>query len=115
MSEIAGAIAAMERDIVTPHLALLVNSMYSDEHKDDPYKRLQYLQLWQAMADAARKPLGFAGKIRKSKKVVAGKHRLDELKDYRNDIAHWSTDSIDENYLVDLQRTVNELMRQKYF
>ena len=115
VSEIAGAITAMEQDIGTPHLALLVNSMYSDEHKDDPYKRLHYLQLWQAMADAARKTLGFNGKIRKSKKVVSGKHRLNELKDYRDDIAHWRTDSIDENYLTDLQRTINELMRQKYF
>ena len=115
VSEIADAITAMEQDIETPHLALLVNAMYSDEHKDDSYKRLQYLQLWQAMADAAGRVLGFKGKIRKSKLVVAGKHRLNELYDYRNDIAHWWTDSIDENYLAELQRTINELIRRKYF
>ena len=89
VSEIAGAIADMEKDITTPHLALLVNSMYSDERKDEPFRRLQYLQLWQAMADAGGKVLGFKGKIRKSKQVVAGKHRLKELYGYRNAIAHW--------------------------
>lgn len=115
VSEIADAIIAMEQDLGTPHLALLVNSMYSDERRDDAYKRLHYLQLWQAMADAAGKVLGFGGKIRKSKKVIAGKHRLSELRDYRNSIAHWWTDSIDENYLADLQRTINELIRRKYF
>lgn len=47
VSEIGDAIIAMEQDMGTPHLALLVNSLYNDEHKDDPYKRLQYLQLWQ--------------------------------------------------------------------
>ncbi len=115
VSEIADAIVAMEKDIETPHMALLVNSMYSDEHKDDAFKRLQYLQLWQAMADAAGRVLGFKGKIRKSKRVMAGKHRLNELYGYRNAIAHWWTDSIDENYLADLRRAINEMMRQKYF
>ena len=115
VTEIAHAISAMEQDIATPHLALLINSIYSDEHKDDPFKRLQYLQLWQAMADAAGRVLDFEGKIRKSKRVVAGKHRLNELKDYRDDIAHWWTDSINEHYLADLQRTINELIRRKYF
>ena len=115
VTEIADAISAMEQDIATPHLALLVNSIYSDEHKDDRFKRLQYLQLWQAMADAAGRVLDFEGKIRKSKRVVARKHRLNELKDYRDDIAHWWTDSINEHYLADLQRTINELIRRKYF
>ena len=115
VSEIADAITAMEQGIGTPHLALLVNSMYSDEHKDDPYKRLQYLQLWQAMADAAKKSLGFHGDIRYDPITVAGNHTLEELKDYRNAIAHWWTDAINENYLADLQRTINELMRRKYF
>ena len=115
VSEIAGAIADMEKDIATPHFALLVNSMYSDERKDDPFRRLQYLQLWQAMADAARKVLGFEGKIRKSKQVVAGRYRPKELYGYRNAIAHWWTDSIDDNYLADLRRTINELIRRRYF
>ena len=40
--EIRNAIAAMESDIKTPHMALLVNSMYRDEYKDDAFERLQF-------------------------------------------------------------------------
>ena len=39
VSEIRRAIAAMEQDMNTPHMALLVNSMYRDEYKDDAYQR----------------------------------------------------------------------------
>ena len=53
--------------------------------------------------------------VKKDKVVVAGKKTLEELTDYRNDIAHWWTDTIDENYLADLQRTINELTHRKYF
>ena len=115
VSEIATAIAAMEQDIGLPHLALLVDSMYSDEHKDDPFKRLQYLRLWESLVESGRKPLGYKGDIREDKVALAGNHTLRELKEYRHDIAHWWTDSIDENYLTNLQRTINELIQQKYF
>ena len=47
ISDISKAITTMQRDIGTPHMTLLSNSMYSDEHKDDSYRRLQYLSLWQ--------------------------------------------------------------------
>ena len=115
VTDIAGAIAAMENDMNFPHIALLVDSMYSDEHKDDPYKRLQYLRLWESLVEAGRKPLGYQGDIRYDKAVLAGKHTLEELTEHRHDIAHWWTDAIDENHLVDLQRTINELIRRKYF
>ena len=114
-SEISKAIEAMERDIGVPHLALLVNSMYRDEYKDDAYQRLQYLGLWQSFADAARRCLNYQGNIREDQVVVAGNKTLQELKDYRDDIAHWWTDTIDENFLADLQRTINELIHRKYF
>ena len=114
-AEIRKAIVAMERDVATPHLSLLINSMYCDEHKDDPYKRLQYLRLWQSLVEAGAKYLGYGGNIRKDNVVVAGKKTLQELTEYRNDIAHWWTDNIDENFLADLQRTINELIRRKYF
>ena len=117
-SEISKAIEAMERDIVVPHMALLVNSTYSDEYKDDAYQRLQYLGMWQSLADAGRRCLNYKGNIRKDEVVVAGNNTLKELKDYRDyrdDIAHWWTDTIDENFLADLQRTINELIRCKYF
>lgn len=116
VSEIAGAISAMQQDIAAPHIALLVNSMYSDEYKDDAYQRLQYLGLWQSLVDAGRKYLGYPGNsIRYDNKVVAGTKTLLELTEYRDDIAHWWTDAIDENFLADLQRTINELIRSKYF
>ena len=47
--------------------------------------------------------------------MVAGKKTLLELTKYRDDIAHWWTDTMDENYLADLQRTINELIHRKYF
>ena len=105
----------MEQAIGTPHLALLVNSMYSDEHKDDAYQRLEYLSLHQSLADKGRKSLGYQGDIRKDKIIVDGEHTLSELNDYRDAIAHWQTDAIDENFLADLRLTINELIRRKYF
>lgn len=116
VSEIAGAIAAMQQDIGAPHMALLVNAMYSDDYKDDAYRRLQYLSLWQSLVDAGRKYLSYPGNsIRYDNKVVAGTKTLLELTEYRDDIAHWWTDAIDENFLADLQRTINELIYRKYF
>ena len=115
VTEIADAISAMEQDIATPHLALLINAMYSDEHKDEPYKRLQYLQMWQSLTEAGKKPLNYQGDIRYDSVVLAGNHTLKELTSHRDNIAHWWTDSIDENYLADLQRTINELIQRKYF
>ena len=115
-SEIRKAIAAIEQDIGAPHMALLVNSMYRDDYKDDAYQRLQYLQLWQSLVEAGEKYLGHQGKsIRYDNIVVSGKKTLLELTEYRDDIAHWWTDTIDENFLADLQRTINELIRRKYF
>ena len=115
LSEIQRAITAVEQEINAPHMALLINAMYSDERKDDAYQRLQYLQLWQSLKDAARKYLNYQKKLPGNKDVVAGNKSLGELLDYRDDIAHWRTDTIDENYLADLRRTVNELMRRTYF
>ena len=116
VSDISKAITAMQQDIGTPHMTLLVNSMYSDEHKDDSYRRLQYLSLWQSLVEAGRKYLGYQGtSIRYDNVVVAGKKTLLDLTEYRDDIAHWWTDTIDENYLADLQRTINELISRKYF
>ena len=115
VAEIRRAIATLEQDIAAPHMALLVNSMYSDEYKGDGYQRLQYLQLWQSLSEAARPCLGYSGNVRTDKVVLAGNKTLEELKDYRDDIAHWWTDTIDENYLADLRGTINELIRRKYF
>lgn len=114
-SEIKNAIAAMERDIGTPHIALLINSMYREEYGDDAYQRLQYLRLWESLAEAGEKHLGYPGNARTDNIVVAGKKTLRELKEYRDDIAHWWTDTINENFLADLQQTINELLRRKYF
>ena len=114
-SEIRQAIASMEQDLARPHIALLINAMYSDEHKDDSYKRLQYLRLWESLAETGTKCLGYPGNVRQDDVAVGGKRTLRELKEYRDDIAHWWTDSIDENLLADLQRALNELLRRKYF
>ena len=91
--EIQKVIAAMESDIATPHMALLINSMYSDEHKDDSYRRLHYLSLWQSLVEAGKKCLSYQGDLREDEVVVAGKKTLRELTEYRDDIAHWWTGS----------------------
>ena len=114
-SEIRNAIAAMEQDPGGSDMALLVKAMYRDEYEDDAYQRLQYLRLWQSMVEAAPRWLNYQGNIRDENAVVAGNRTLRELKVHRDDIAHWWTDKIDENFMADLQRTINELIRSKYF
>ena len=113
--EIRKAIATIELDIETPHMALLINSMYSDEHKDDSYQRLHYLRLWQSLVEAGETCLSYQGSVRKDNVVVVGKKTLRELTEYRDDVAHWWTDTIDENFLAELRRTINELIRRRYF
>ena len=96
-------------------MALLFNSMYRDVHKDDDYLRLHYLQLWQSLEESAKK-LGYPKKVEdKNNDIVAGEKSLGDLRVYRHDIAHWWTDNIDENYLSELYRTINELILRKYF
>ena len=116
VSEIRKAISAMEQDIGAPHMALLINAIYRDEDKDDAFQRLHYLQLWQSLVEAGPRWLNYQGNdIRHDNVVVAGKKTLQQLTEYRDDIAHWWTDTIDGNFLADLQRTINELIRWKYF
>lgn len=115
VEEIAAAIASMEQDIDVPHIALLFNAMYMDSYPEDPYLRFQFLQLWQSMSEAGPRQLGHSGDIRKDPVIVAGNSTLLELNDYRDDIAHYWTESIDEGLLQDLQSTVNELVQHKYF
>ena len=115
VSEIRKAISAMELDTSVPHLALLFNAIYRDECGDDDNQRLRYLQLWQSLSEAAPRWLKYQGDIRTDNVVVAGQKTIRELRDYRDDIAHWWTDNIDEAYFADLQMTINELIRRKYF
>ncbi len=116
VSEIRKAITAMEQDMGAPHLALLTNAMYRDVYRDDAYERLHYLQLWQSLTEAGPRLLNYQGNnIRNDNIVVAGKRTLWQLTEYRDDIAHWWTDAIDENFLGDIQATINELIRRKYF
>ena len=114
-SEIRNVIAAMEQDPGGSDMARLVKAMYRDEYEDDAYQRLQYLRLWQSMVEAAPRWLNYQGNIRDENAVVAGNRTLRELEVHRDDIAHWWTDKIDENFMADLQRTINELMHRKYF
>ena len=115
VAEIRKGITAIELDIATPHMALLIKSMYSDEYKDDSYQRLEYLRLWQSLAETGKTCLSYDGNIRDDDVVVAGKKTLRELNEYRDAIAHWWTDTIDENFLADLRGTINELIRRRYF
>lgn len=67
-AEIRQAITAMEPDIMGPvsasaHLALLVNAMYSEEHKGDAEKLLVFLRLRQSVEETAKK-LGYQGDVK---------------------------------------------------
>ena len=114
-SEISSAIAAMEQNLDSPHIALLVNAMYRDHHEDDAYQRLLFLRLWQSLEEVRRQLSRCQGKRKDDNIDVAGSRTLEKLKEYRDDIAHWWTDTIDANFMADLQRTINELIRSKYF
>ena len=115
ISEIGKAIAAMEQDLSNTYMARLVDSMYSDERIGDAQQRLQYLRLHQSLVDAAKKVFHYKGRITRDKSIVAGNSTLRQLNSHRNAIAHWWTGTIDGNLLTDLGRTINELIRRKYF
>lgn len=95
-----------------PTASELFDSILLDKTKDDGYLRLWYLRLWQALEDA-KKHLGYP-QLMNLYKILAGKRTPRELTEYRNDIAHWYTGTIDYAYLSDLQHTAMELLRRKY-
>ena len=66
-------------------------------------------------SEAGETCLSYEGNLRDDDVIVAGKKTLRELTEYRDDIAHWWTDTIDEKFLADLRRTINELIRRRYF
>ena len=113
------AVSRMEADVASAHIELLVNALYWDDYKDDNFRRLHYLSLWQSLSEACKK-LGYRApspktKLGKDPTVVGGTFSLQALTSYRHDIAHWWTGSIDGNYLANMYRTINELLRRKYF
>ena len=113
--EKAARIESMLQSMMTdsdPAERELFDSMVLEKTKDDGYFRLWYLRLWQALDDAG-KHLGYP-QISNIGEVIAGKRTPREIKDYRNDIAHWHTGRIDMSHLNDLQHTVIELLRRKY-
>ena len=113
------AISRMEADLAAEHMELLVNSLYWDDYRDDEFRRLHYLSLWQSLYES-RKNLGYTPpkpktEFRTDPTVVGGTSSLAELTRYRNDIAHIWTGNIESKYLADIYRTINELLRRKYF
>ncbi|MCY3992711.1 MAG: hypothetical protein OXF50_15915 [Caldilineaceae bacterium] len=115
-SEIRSAISALEQDTGKAHMKRVFNSTYRDQEGNDDFQRLHYLQLWQSFHEAGSRFLLLHGQdVRDSTDVVAGRRTPEELRDYRNEIAHWGINKIDGNYLADLQRTINELIRHNYF
>ena len=108
----------MERDLET--LLALPAAPYdaSDKH----VSRVSSLSLVRYRTNDYSVPVAYGhmevlvrGYVGEDQVVVAGNKTLQELKDYRDDITHWWTDTIDENFLADLQRTINELIHRKYF
>ena len=90
----------------------LFDSLIIDKTRDDAHLRLSYLRLWQAVEDA-RRHLGQSGLLNEQT-AIGGKRSPAELKEYRNQIAHWHTGRVDGSFLSDLQYTAMELLRRKY-
>ena len=114
MARIRDAVDEMERDHDDASMALMFRSMYCDDAQDEAFQQLFYLHLWQSVADT-QSVLYDRAQFAADYPPVAGRRTPRELRDYRNDIAHGRTESIDANFLADLQRTVNQLIRAKYF
>ena len=111
----SGRITSMLQHMVSeakPAALELCDALLLDKTKDDEYLRLWFLRLWQAVEDAG-KHLGYP-QLSNVTDVVAGKKTPKELKDYRNQIAHWYTGRINYSYVIDLQHTAMELLRRKY-
>ena len=111
----ADRIASMLQHMVSeaePATLELFDALLLDKTKDDNYLRLWYLRLWQAVEDAG----GHLGhpQLNNVTDVMAGKRTPKELKNYRNQIAHWHTGRINYSYASDLQHTAMELLRRKY-
>ncbi len=116
-ARLRAAAALMDADLRSEHIELLVNALYWDDYKDDDFRRLHYLNLWESLCES-RKKLGYAapkGKPIDDHTILAGSLSISDLTRYRHDIAHFWTGSIDGNYLAGMYRTINELIRRKYF
>ena len=116
---LGAAVSRMEADLASEHIELLVNALYWDDYKDDDFRRLHYLSLWQSLSES-RKKLGYTPPspktgLAKDPTVVGGKFSLEALTSYRDNIAHCWTGNIDGNYLANMYRTINELLRRRYF
>ena len=95
-----------------PRAAELVDSILIDKTRDDNYFRLWYLRLWQAAMEN-KKLLG-EPKLENRNDIVAGKLAPKQLKEYRDDIAHWWTGKVDFSFITGIQQTVVSLLRHKY-
>ena len=103
----------IRRDSETiPQVAELAESLLVDKTQDDRYFRLWYLRLWQATVDCKRH-LGEPA-LEQGQEVLAGKLTPKQLKEYRNNIAHWWTGKVDFSFVTSIQQTVVELLRRKY-
>ena len=116
---LGAAVSRMEADLTSEHIELLINALYWDDYKDDDFRRLHYLRLWQSLSES-RKKLGYTPPSPKTglandPTVVGGTFSLKALTSYRDDIAHYWTGNIDGNYLANMYRTINELLRRRYF
>lgn len=117
VSRVRFAASCMRDALASEHIKLLVNALYWDDYKDDAFRRLHYLSLWQSFSESRRR-LGHPSRntpMAQDETVLAGSFSIADLTWYRDRIAHHRTDSIDENYLVGIYQTINELIRRRYF
>ena len=113
VSRIGSIHQGLSRDSETkPQIDELIESILWDKTMDDRHFRLWYLRLWQGLADAKRL-LGVPD-LEERSDVIAGNLTAQELKNYRDSIAHWWTGQVDYAYITGIQQTATELLRRTY-
>ena len=90
----------------------LFDAIVLDKTIDDGYLRLAYLRIWEAVDDA-KKYLGEPA-LWNNTSIGDNRRSPKELKEHRNDIAHWNKGRIDHSCLRDLELTAIDLLRKKY-
>ena len=80
----------------------VLNALLLGDSKNEEYFRLWYLNLWQALVDFGREYCSNKGIDLKEERET---EQYKELKEHRDEIAHWSTEKINYELLTEIQKT----------
>ena len=95
------------RESIDPAVKELLAAIRLDKPRGEEHLRLWYLRLWQALID-----VGLYCEKQEVKRHLKGletQQRWKDLKEHRNAVAHWWTDSVDYEKVADLHRFAVEV------